>query len=117
MRLSLYTLVMTLAAGTALAAPASAQAPADDPYIWLEDVSGPKAMDWVNAHNARSQAVLQADPRYQAYFQQALEIAQAKDRIPAGRFLHGQVYNFWQDADHVRGIFRRTSLADYQAPQ
>jgi len=96
-------------------AAASAQqgAVADDPYIWLEDVSGQRSMDWVNSHNARTQAVLEADPRYQRFYREALDIAQAKDRIPYGSFLGGQIYNFWQDADHVRGIWRRTSLASY----
>ena len=107
--------LLTLAAGTAFAGAAHAAVPTDDPYIWLEDVSSQRSMDWVNAHNAKSQAVLESDPRYQTYYDQALAIAQAQDRIPAGRFLGGQVYNFWQDAEHVRGIFRRTSLADYQS--
>src|SRR3954468_13403262 len=114
--------IASLLAAAASVTSASAQAPtaqnaADDPYLWLEDVSGPRAMEWVNAHNAKAQAVLEADPRYQTYFNEALEIAQAKDRIPFGRFIGGQIYNFWQDADHVRGVFRRTSLANYQAEQ
>ncbi|MBV9929653.1 MAG: S9 family peptidase [Alphaproteobacteria bacterium] len=113
MRLLTLSVAAAALAGTAIAA--RAQAPADDPYIWLEEVSSPKAMDWVNAHNAKAQAVLEADPRYPQYYNEALALAQAKDRIPFGRFLHGQVYNFWQDADHVRGIFRRTSLAGYEA--
>ena len=95
------------------AANAQQAAPADDPYIWLEDVSGQRSMGWVNSHNARTQAVLEADPRYQRFYREALDIAQAKDRIPYGSFLGGQIYNFWQDADHVRGIWRRTSLASY----
>jgi prolyl oligopeptidase len=108
---------MTILAAATLAAAAQAQASSDDPYLWLEEVSSPRAMDWVNAHNAKTQAVLEADPRYQTYYDEALAIAQASDRIPFGRFLGGQIYNFWQDADHVRGVLRRTSLADYQAPQ
>src|SRR3954471_16562835 len=116
MRLFIASLLAAAASVTAASAQAPVAAPAsDDPYLWLEDVSGPRAMDWVNAHNAKAQAVLEADPRYQPYYNEALAIAQAKDRIPFGRFLNGQVYNFWQDADHVRGVFRRTSLAGYQA--
>ena len=99
-----------VAAATGLHA---ASPPADDPYLWLEDVSSAKAMEWVNAHNARSTAILQADPRYQDYYNEALAIAQAKDRIPVGSLIGGQVYNFWQDSDHVRGIWRRASLASY----
>jgi prolyl oligopeptidase len=85
----------------------------DDPYLWLEDVSSPKAMQWVEAHNAKSMAVLQSDPRYQEYYDEALALAQAQDRNPVGRFIGGQIYNFWQDADHVRGIWRRTTIASY----
>ena len=111
MRILFACLLLMTSGSASLAAP---PAPTDnDPYIWLEDVSGQRAMDWVEAHNARSQAVLEADSRYQAYYDQALAIAQAKDRIPAASFIGGQVYNFWQDEDHVRGIWRRTSLADY----
>jgi prolyl oligopeptidase len=103
-------LLMTVGAASADAQQAATP---DDPYIWLENVSSPQSMDWVNKHNARTQAVLEADPRYQQYYNEALAIAQAKDRVPVGNFIGGQVYNFWQDADHVRGIWRRTSLASY----
>src|SRR5206468_4336434 len=85
----------------------------EDPYLWLEEVSSPKAMQWVEAHNAKSTAVLEADPRYQQFYSEALDLAQAEDRIPTGRFRRGQVYNFWQDKDHVRGIWRRASVESY----
>jgi prolyl oligopeptidase len=96
----------------AAAAPLEAQVQ-DDPYIWLEDVYGAKPMAWVEQHNARTTSQLESDPRYQRFYSQALAIAEAKDRIPTGYFIGGQVYNFWQDADHVRGIWRRTSLDSY----
>jgi prolyl oligopeptidase len=105
-------IALTIAAAAAGLNGAQA-ATADDPYLWLEDVSSPKALAWVEQHNAKSTAVLQADPRYQPYYDQALTLLQAKDRIPVGQFLNGQIYNFWQDSDHVRGIWRRTSLASY----
>lgn len=88
-------------------------ATSDDPNLWLEDVSSPKALQWVEAHNAKSTAVLQADPRYDRFYRQALDIAQAKDRIPVGAFIGGRIYNFWQDEDHVRGIWRRTTPESY----
>jgi prolyl oligopeptidase len=84
-----------------------------DPYLWLEDVSSPKALEWVEVHNAKSTAVLQADQRYQRFNSQALDILQANDRIPTGRFIGGQIYNFWQDQDHVRGVWRRASPESY----
>ncbi len=102
----------------AVAAPALArQAAPDDPYVWLEEFTSPRAMAWVEAHNAKSTAVLEADKRYPVLYQEALAIASAKDRIPGGSFLHGEIYNFWNDADHLRGVWRKTTLADYRNPQ
>ncbi|MGH3427116.1 MAG: hypothetical protein ACRDQZ_06065 [Mycobacteriales bacterium] len=86
----------------------------NDPYIWLEDAHGAKAMAWVEAENAKSTAVLEKDPRYAGLYQDALAIVQAKDRVPNPNVLAGAVYNFWQDADHVRGIWRKTTLASYR---
>jgi prolyl oligopeptidase len=92
---------------------------ASDPYLWLEQVHSPRAMNWVRAENAKTVAVLERDPRYPELFQHALAIAQAKDRIPAPSILNGAVFNLWQDAEHVRGIWRRTSFDSYRsaAPQ
>jgi prolyl oligopeptidase len=103
---------LMIAAAAAGLGGAKAQTAAD-PYLWLEDVSSPKALEWVEAHNAKSTAVLQADPRYQRFYSQALDILEAKDRIPVGNFIGGQIYNFWQDSDHVRGIWRRTTPESY----
>ncbi len=94
-------------------APSASAAPAD-PYIWLEEVSSPRAMAWVEAHNGASAKALQADPRYQTLYDEAFAIAAAKDRIPSPGFFNGAIYNFWTDADHLRGIWRKTTLADYQ---
>ena len=105
--------ILSMVVGVCGAAMASAQPVSGDPYTWLEEVSSAKAMDWVNAHNAKSTAILEADPRYKEYYDEALAIAQANDRIPFGAFIGGKVYNFWQDADHVRGIWRRTTLDSY----
>lgn len=91
-----------------------------DPYLWLEEVEGERAMAWVEAENTRSLGLLQGDPRYQGLHDQALALVQARDRIPAPGFTRtGVIDNFWQDATHVRGIWRRTSLDSYRtdAPQ
>ena len=86
-----------------------------DPYRWLEDVSGDRALAWVRAENAKTVAVLEKDPRYVGIYGAALTMAQAKDRIPYVSFLDGQLYNFWQDSAHVRGIWRMTTPASYRA--
>jgi len=123
MRTDLAAVIATLALGAfALGAPMGARGQtaatdAADPYIWLEDANSPRAMEWVNAHNAKATAVLEADRRYPTLYKEALALDEARDRIPNGAFLHGEIYNFWQDADHVRGIWRKTSLASYQTAQ
>src|SRR5689334_12566733 len=98
----------------AVSAAASAQSTADDPYQWLEEWTTPRVMEWVEAHNATTVKRLEADPRYAELYDQALAIAGAKDRIPAPAFRHGEIFNFWQDPEHLRGIWRKTSLADYR---
>ncbi len=95
-------------------ASAFADSTPDDPYLWLEDVDSPRAMEWVRAENGKTLAVLEKDPRFGGIYADALAIAEAKDRIPAPDLLGGQVLNFWQDADHVHGIWRRTTLDGYQ---
>jgi prolyl oligopeptidase len=99
----------------AVAAAQAAEAP--DPNLWLEELKSPKVDAWIAAENAKTTGVLQQDPRYQTLFDQALAIAEAKDRIPTPHFLAGAVYNFWQDAEHVRGLWRKTDLAEYQKAQ
>ena len=105
-------------AQTASSAPAFATSEATDPYVWLEEVEGERAMEWVKAHNAHSLGVLQGDPRYATLHQQALEIVQSRDRIPSPGFTHdGHIDNFWQDAQHVRGVWRRTTLDSYKTAE
>ncbi|NML12915.1 S9 family peptidase [Sphingobium sp. AR-3-1] len=105
-------LLVTAAMLTGAGAP-PAPVPADDPFVWLEDWTGPRAMQWVEAENKATVATLQGDPRYAGYFRQALAIASAKDRIAMPMLIHGRIYNFWRDADHQQGIWRYTSEADY----
>src|SRR5579863_1737620 len=100
---------------TALAAPAGMQAQSGDPYLWLEQVDSPRAMSWVHAENAKTVGILEKDPRYPQLYRDALAIAEAKDRIPEPQFLDGAIFNFWQDSEHVRGIWRRTTLQSYRS--
>jgi prolyl oligopeptidase len=113
--LATVALIGGIAVGTARGQTVTASS-AEDPYIWLEDAHGDRAMDWVKAENAKTLGVLEKDPNFAGLDAQALAIGQAKDRIPAPNMMRGKVYNFWRDADHVRGILRYTSLADYQSP-
>ncbi len=98
---------------TGAGAPGAAPAPLDDPFIWLEDWTGPRAMQWVETENKSTVAALQGDSRYAGYHAEALAIASAKDRIAMPSLIDGRVFNFWRDADHPQGIWRFTSAADY----
>lgn len=92
---------------------ASSSAADSDPYIWLEEVEGQRALTWAAQQNELSIPRLQGDPRYQQIRSDVEEILTAQDRIPYGSLIDGMVYNFWQDEEHVRGILRRASLASY----
>ncbi len=96
-----------------LASAVSTQAADTDPYLWLEDIDGAKALEWVEATSAATTAELEAVPEYDAIHEQLLEIYNSNDRIPYPVVRGERVYNFWQDADHVRGIWRRTTLDSY----
>ncbi|MDC8787204.1 prolyl oligopeptidase family serine peptidase [Roseateles koreensis] len=88
-----------------------------DPYLWLEDVQGERALNWVRERNAASTRVLQARPEYKGLRKDMAEVLNAKDRIPMVRRMGPWLYNLWQDEQHKRGLWRRTSLAEYQKPQ
>lgn len=84
-----------------------------DPFLWLEEVHGDRATAWVASENAKTLGVLEKDPRYAGLYSDALAIATAKDRIAFPSVTHGEVYNFWQDETHVRGIWRKTTVQSY----
>lgn len=103
--------VLTLLGASAMSQPSYA---AKDPFLWLEEVEGARALAWVKSQNTRSLASLQGDQRYGQLEAAALAIAQDRRRLPLGGIGAGYVWNFWQDESHVRGIWRRAKLAAYQ---
>lgn len=86
----------------------------DDPYVWLEDVTGDKAIDWVKARNAKSQAVMEADPRFNELREDLLAILDSDARIPFVSKQGEFYYNFWRDKKNERGLWRRTTLEQYK---
>jgi prolyl oligopeptidase len=80
----------------------------------LEDVFGEASLNWVRQRNAQSEAMLQADPRFEALRRELREVLDASDRIPGVSRRGAWLYNFWQDAKHPRGIWRRTTMAEYR---
>ena len=111
--MNLRPLALALAA---LASIAASPAPmTTDPYAYLEEIEGDRALAFARAENAASLPVLEGDARYKRYYEDALAIVTAKDRIPVVSLGgDGSLRNFWQDADHVRGLWRATSLESYR---
>ncbi|WP_114392482.1 prolyl oligopeptidase family serine peptidase [Oleisolibacter albus] len=118
-------LVMAALAATALTgvpamaetkAPAAIQATENDPYLWLEEVEGAKAIDWAKQHNETSFSRLKTDPRFEPLRADAEKILTARDRIAYGSLEGGKVDNFWQDQTNVRGVWRRTTVDGYRKP-
>ena len=98
--------------------PAEQQQPstgdAEQSLLWLEEIEGEAALKWVKQQNAETLQTLTSDPRFEQYQREALEILTASDRITYGTLRGEFVFNFWRDQQHVRGIWRRMSLDQYQ---
>jgi prolyl oligopeptidase len=89
----------------------------DDPFLWLEDVTGERALDWARARNVESFGELTGGERYDQLKAEILEALDADDRIPYVARRGEHLYNFWRDAAHPRGLWRRTTLESYRTPE
>jgi prolyl oligopeptidase len=85
-----------------------------DGDLWLEEVTGARALEWVGQQNARSTGELAASPEFKALDERFLEILDSDARIPYVTKIGARYYNFWRDAQHVRGVWRRTTLEEYR---
>ncbi|MEZ5897369.1 MAG: prolyl oligopeptidase family serine peptidase [Parvularculaceae bacterium] len=104
---------LALLAGAMVAAGARRRRNERDPYLWLEEVEGENAIDWVKSQNDRSVAILEGDRRYNGFHRAALEIVNSTERIAAPSLIGDKVRNFWQDENAVRGLWREAELDDY----
>ncbi len=86
----------------------------DDPYAWLEDVEGPAALAWVRERNERAHRLIGSGPGFEATEAAVLEVLDSEDRIPDVSRIGPHLYNFWRDAAHPRGLWRRTTLESYR---
>ena len=111
LRSAVVALLLTMALPAALRAAPPAT---DDPYLWLEDITGKKALDWVASQNAVSTKELAETDAFKTMNGRLLEIVNSDARIPYVTKIGGMYYNLWKDKDHERGLWRRTSLAEYR---
>lgn len=85
-----------------------------DPYLWLEEVTGKKALQWARERNKISKAELEAKPEFKEIKERSLKILNSKDKIPYITKYGDLYYNFWKDDNHKHGLWRRTTLEEYK---
>ncbi len=86
----------------------------EDPYLWLEDVTGEKQLDWVRERNKSTQEHFESNELFMTLQDDLLNILDSDERIPFVSKSDDCYYNFWRDKDHERGIWRRTTLDEYR---
>ena len=109
-----------IAASFAAAGSALAEEPAkvtDDQYAWLEEVTGEKPLEWVKAQNARTEAEITTTQGFKQLEAGILKMLDSDAKIPGVQKIGDYYYNFWKDKNHERGIWRRTTLAEYRKAQ
>ncbi|MCY2996744.1 MAG: prolyl oligopeptidase family serine peptidase [Planctomycetota bacterium] len=94
--------------------PGRAEPAAEDPYEWLEEVLGDKALEWVKARNAIVQNRMEGEPSFEKLRSDLLEILDSNARIPFVSKRGEYYYNFWRDKTNERGLWRRTILEEYR---
>ena len=82
---------------------------------WLDEIEGAEALDWVRARNAETLSAYRGGERFEAMRRSIEEILDSPDKIPGVALAAGRLYNFWTDADHPRGLWRRTTWESYRA--
>src|SRR5271170_6486185 len=92
------------------------EAPDDDPYLWLEEINGERALAWVEAQNAATLARF-GDRCFEADRNTLAAIYDRPDNIPVIARRGAKVFNFWKDAGHPRGLWRTTTLDSFRGAQ
>lgn len=105
-----------LALSCSFAAVAAAAQEAKDPYLWLEDIDGQKALDWVKKENAATDKLIRNRPGFEKDRLRAKDILDDNRQIAdPGEVMGDTITNFWRDAANPRGIWRQSPLAAYLA--
>ena len=89
---------------------------AKDPYLWLEDIEGKKALDWVKKENAATDKLIVGRADFEADRKRAREILDDDRQIAEpGEVMGDTITNFWRDAANPRGLWRKSPLDAYLA--
>ncbi|MBM76410.1 MAG: S9 family peptidase [Proteobacteria bacterium] len=93
---------------------ARADSEPQDPHLWLEGVEDEKALEWVKSRNEISVERISQGEDFTDLQDRLQNIYDSEDRIPYVSQMGEHYYNFWRDADHPRGLWRRTTLDSYR---
>ncbi|MFZ1730858.1 MAG: prolyl oligopeptidase family serine peptidase [Bacteroidota bacterium] len=85
----------------------------EDPNMWLEEVNSGRSLEWVKAQNSATTAVLEQHPEFWKLNKKILDILDSKERIAYPSIRGKYIYNFWQDAQNPRGLWRRVPVEGY----
>jgi prolyl oligopeptidase len=113
-KLSLSLLMALSMTGTIHAATPPAPGAAPDPNLWLEEIDGARQLDWVRQHNAETVKKYAGTAEFKQLEARILEVLDSDARIPFVAKIGDHYYNFWRDKEHPRGLWRRTSPAEYR---
>lgn len=94
----------------------TAMADTQDPNLWLEDIEGERALQWVRAQNAVAEKALTTSPDFKQAEADILAVLDSQEKIPYVGKRGDYYYNYWQDDKNPRGIWRRTTLDEYKKP-
>lgn len=87
----------------------------EDPFRWLEDVTSDQALDWARQHNAPTLAEFAAGEEFDDLKRRILDMLDTDARIAYPGRRGDWFYNFWHDAQNPKGLWRRTTAADYRS--
>jgi prolyl oligopeptidase len=116
MRTVQAVVTLGLALGGAGCVERAATAP-DDPYLWLEELHGARALAWVADQNAATVGRFARSESFSAARAGVLAVLDSEARIPYVGKRGALYYNFWQDNQNPRGLWRRTTLEQYRTAQ
>ncbi len=89
--------------------------PDDDPYLWLEQIEGERALAFV-AQQSKLTLEKFGDAGFADDRDTLTAIYDRPDNIPYVTRRGGFLYNLWKDANNPRGIWRRTTLDEFRGP-
>lgn len=84
-----------------------------DPYQWLEEVTSEAALAWARERNEVSQRLFASSDRFHELESRVLAMLDTDTRIAYPARRGPWLYNYWRDAQHPKGLWRRTTFAEY----